>query len=82
MFQIFFIFSGNAFQIAPLDNWQTKQWTKLLKALCDQQKNHFVINNVDSTHQAPDIYRLNTRDGLHLNIRNCVAGNRFGVFRA
>ena len=32
-------------------------------------KIHFVNSNAESTHQAPDTYRLNNRDGLHLNIR-------------
>ena len=39
-----------------------------LRVLCDQQNINFVDNNVESTHQAPDTYRLNNHDGLHLNI--------------
>ena len=39
-----------------------------LRVLCDEQNINFVDNNAESTHQAPDTYRLNNLDGLHLNI--------------
>ena len=39
-----------------------------LRVLCDQKNINFGDNNAESTHQAPDIYRLNNHDVLHLNI--------------